>query len=120
MEAEMTDAMDIRMRSAKALRVTLLCTGAAIGVFTGALLTAGSTAGQSYPSKTIKVICPIPPGSVLDVTVRLVTPELSARLGTPVIVDNRPGGGGTTGTKEFLRAVPDGHSLLFSGLSSVF
>jgi tripartite-type tricarboxylate transporter receptor subunit TctC len=68
----------------------------------------------------IKVICPIPPGSVLDVTVRLVTPELSARLGTPIVVDNRPGGGGTIGAKEFAKATPDGHTLLASSLFSVF
>jgi tripartite-type tricarboxylate transporter receptor subunit TctC len=80
----------------------------------------GNVAGQTYPSKPIKIICPLPSGSVVDVTVRLVTPGLSARLGLPVVVENRPGGGGTTGTKEFARAVSDGHTLLSSGLNGVF
>jgi tripartite-type tricarboxylate transporter receptor subunit TctC len=81
---------------------------------------ADTTTAQTFPSKLIKVICPIPAGSVLDVTVRLVTPELSARLGVPVVVENRPGGAGTTGVREFARATPDGHTLLASSLFSVF
>jgi tripartite-type tricarboxylate transporter receptor subunit TctC len=86
----------------------------------GSLLMANTTTAQTFPSKLIKVICPIPAGSVLDVTVRLVTPALSARLGVPVVVENRPGGAGTTGIKEFARATPDGHTLLASSLFSVF
>jgi tripartite-type tricarboxylate transporter receptor subunit TctC len=114
MEIAMTDAMQLRTRVTTTLLAILLSATAA------PLLIAGATSAQTWPSKLIKVICPIPAGSVVDVNARLVTPELSARLGTPVVVDNRPGGGGTTGTKEFARAVPDGHTLLFSGLSNVF
>jgi tripartite-type tricarboxylate transporter receptor subunit TctC len=84
------------------------------------LLIAGTATAQTYPSKFIKLICPITAGSVLDVTVRLVTPELSTRLGVPVVVENRPGGAGTTGIKEFARATPDGHTLLSSSLFSIF
>src|SRR5689334_13357805 len=108
-------AMEGGMHFPKPLRAALLSGSAAICVLSGALLLAASgVSAQSYPSKMIKVICPIPPGSVLDVTVRLVTPELSARLGTPIVVDNRPGGGGTIGAKEFAKATPDGHTLLAS------
>lgn len=100
---------------------TLAVVGVPIGAVIGAsLLTAGAGSAQTYPSKLIRVISPIPSGSVVDVTVRLVTPALAERLGVPVIVENRPGGGGTTGTKEFARAAPDGYTLLFSGLFSVF
>src|SRR5262245_10886427 len=102
-EVAMTDAMEGGIRFPKPIRATLLCTGAAIALVSGALLAAGGMSAQAYPSKLIRVICPIPAGSVLDVTARLVTPELSARVGVPVIVDNRPGGGGTTGIKEFAR-----------------
>jgi len=94
--------------------------GIILSATAASFLIAGITKVQSYPSKLIKLICPIPAGSVLDVTVRLVTPEFSARLGVPVVVENRPGGGGTTGTKEFTRANADGYTLLSSSLFTVF
>jgi len=117
MEIAMTNAMPLRTRVTPTLLAATLSATAALGM---SLLIADATSAQTYPSKMIKVICPIPAGSVLDVTVRLVTPELSARLGVPVVVDNRPGGGGTTGIKEFARATADGHTLLGSSLSGVF
>jgi Tripartite tricarboxylate transporter family receptor len=64
----------------------------------------------------IKVICPLPSGSPIDVNARLVTNDLSNRLGKPVVVENRPGGGGTIGVSEFARAAPDGYTLLFGGI----
>jgi tripartite-type tricarboxylate transporter receptor subunit TctC len=106
----------LAMRVLKTFAV-MLPIGAAVA---GLMATAGNVAGQTYPTKPIKIICPLPSGSVVDVTVRLVTPGLSARLGVPVVVENRPGGGGTTGTKEFARTAPDGHTLLSSGLNGVF
>lgn len=69
---------------------------------------------QSYPSKPVKIILPYTPGSPNDVLVRLVAPHLSARLGQPVVVDNRPGGGTTIGAKAVMTAEPDGHTLLFT------
>ncbi|MEA2987054.1 MAG: hypothetical protein QOD94_3308, partial [Alphaproteobacteria bacterium] len=48
---------------------------------------------QSYPSQPIKLILPYTAGSPNDVLARLIAPQLSARLGQPVIIDNRPGGG---------------------------
>jgi tripartite-type tricarboxylate transporter receptor subunit TctC len=69
---------------------------------------------QAYPSKPIKIILPYTPGSPNDVLVRLVAPYLSARLGQPVVVDNRPGGGTTIGAKAVMTAEPDGHTLLFT------
>jgi tripartite-type tricarboxylate transporter receptor subunit TctC len=113
----MTNAMQPLMRAARTLIAMALPAGMAIA---GPLLAAGAASAQSYPSKPIKIICPIPSGSVVDVMARLVTPSLSSRLGKPVIVENRPGGGITIGTKEVARAAPDGHTLLFSGVSHVF
>jgi tripartite-type tricarboxylate transporter receptor subunit TctC len=69
---------------------------------------------QSYPSKPIKVILPYTPGSPNDVLARLVVPALSARLGQPVVIDARPGGGTTIGAKAVITAEPDGYTLLFS------
>jgi tripartite-type tricarboxylate transporter receptor subunit TctC len=74
----------------------------------------GSGRAQSYPSKPIKLILPYTPGSPNDVLARLVAPPLSARLGQPVVIDNRPGGGTTIGAKAVMAAEPDGHTLLFT------
>jgi tripartite-type tricarboxylate transporter receptor subunit TctC len=69
---------------------------------------------QSYPSRPVKLVLPYTPGSPNDVLARLVGPHLSAQLGQPVVIDNRPGGGTTIGTKAVLSAEPDGYTLLFS------
>lgn len=69
---------------------------------------------QSYPSQPVKLILPYTAGSPNDVLARLIAPQLSARLGQPVIIDNRPGGGTTTGVNAVISAEPDGHTLLFS------
>ena len=69
---------------------------------------------QPYPTKPIKLILPYTPGSPNDALARLVAPRLSSRLGQPVIIDNRPGGGTTIGTKAVMTAEPDGYTLLFT------
>jgi tripartite-type tricarboxylate transporter receptor subunit TctC len=69
---------------------------------------------QSYPNQPIKLILPYTAGSPNDVLARLIAPHLSARLGQPVIVDNRPGGGTTVGISAVMNAEADGHTLLFS------
>lgn len=69
---------------------------------------------QSYPSQPIKLILPYTAGSPNDVLARLIAPRLSARLGQTIIVENRPGGGTTTGVNSVLGAEPDGHTLLFT------
>jgi len=112
----MTRLMRCGTRIAKALRTILLPAAAAIA---GHLVTATGVSAQIYPSKVIKIIGQVPSGSVLDVTVRMVAPALSSRLGTPVIIENRAGGGGTIGAKEVARATPDGYTLLFGGVNHV-
>jgi tripartite-type tricarboxylate transporter receptor subunit TctC len=103
-------------RVATLLKITL-----PVAAAIGASLLAGSVAmAQTYPSKLIKVICPLPSGSPIDVTARLVTNDLSKRLGVPVVVENRPGGGGTIGVNEFARNAPDGHTLLFGAIGDAF
>jgi tripartite-type tricarboxylate transporter receptor subunit TctC len=80
----------------------------------------GSSAdAQPYPSKLIKIVAPYTPGSPNDVMARLLAQELQARLGQPIIIDNRPGGGTTIGTKAVAAANPDGYTLLFSSSSLV-
>jgi tripartite-type tricarboxylate transporter receptor subunit TctC len=78
------------------------------------MATAGAASAQAYPSKLIKVVLPLSAGSPIDVIARIVAPALSTRLKQPVIVENRPGGGTTIGTKAVATAPPDGYTLLFA------
>src|SRR5712671_1556183 len=74
---------------------------------------------QSYPSKPIKLIVPLPPGGTIDVIGRLVAQHLSSRLGQSVIVENRIGAGGTIAIKAVATADPDGYTLLFGTSGSL-
>jgi tripartite-type tricarboxylate transporter receptor subunit TctC len=69
---------------------------------------------QSFPHKPIKAVLPYTPGSPNDVVARLIAPPLSVRLGQPVVVDNRPGGGTTIGLKTVMSSDPDGYTLLYT------
>ncbi len=66
----------------------------------------------SYPAKPIRIIVPFTPGSASDVMARLVGERLTAAWGQPVIVENKPGAGGTIGIRETARAEPDGYTLV--------
>jgi tripartite-type tricarboxylate transporter receptor subunit TctC len=77
------------------------------------LTTAGIARAQNYPSRAIKVVLPYTPGSPNDVVARVIAPVLSSRLGHPVVVDNRAGGGTTIGLKAVMQSDPDGYTLLF-------
>src|SRR4051812_4282050 len=84
--------------------------------FAGAALIIPDTSfAQPYPGKVIKIIVPLVAGGPPDAMARLLAPALSSRLGQSVIVENRPGGGGTIGTKAVASAPADGYTLLFSG-----
>ncbi|MGQ0651487.1 MAG: tripartite tricarboxylate transporter substrate binding protein [Betaproteobacteria bacterium] len=75
-------------------------------------LLCGHAFGQAYPSKPIRIIVPFTPGSATDVMGRIVGERLSSAWGQPVIVDNRPGAGGSIGIRETARAEPDGYTLV--------
>jgi tripartite-type tricarboxylate transporter receptor subunit TctC len=89
----------------------VLAVALAVGL---AAATAQPGAAQSYPDRPIKLILPFTAGSPNDVIARLVAPALSEQLGQTVVIDNRPGGGTTIGTKAVMGADPDGYTLLFS------
>ena len=77
----------------------------------GALLSSDVLA-QSWPSRTVTVIVPNPPGGGSGFAARLFVDGLSQALGVPVVIDNRPGANGNIGIQAAVRAAPDGHTLL--------
>jgi tripartite-type tricarboxylate transporter receptor subunit TctC len=77
-----------------------------------ALFFIGAAGAQNYPTRPIKIIVPFTPGSATDVMGRIVSERLNAAWGQPVVVDNRPGAGGTIGIRETARAEPDGYTLV--------
>jgi len=68
-------------------------------------------AQDKWPSKPIEIIYPYPPGNDMDVVTRLLAEGMSKRLGVPVQVINKPGGGGVVGFAEMTRAKPDGYTI---------
>ncbi len=71
-------------------------------------------AAEAYPSKSIRLIVPFPPGGPADALARVVGDKVGARLGKQVIVDNRPGAGGNIGMALVAKAAPDGYTLVLA------
>ena len=67
---------------------------------------------QGFPSRTITIVVPYPPGGPIDALARLIAQEAAADLGQSIVVENRPGGSGIIGTNAVARAEPDGHMLV--------
>ena len=66
---------------------------------------------QAYPGHPIRVIVPAPPGGAIDIIARVVSEKLTASLGQPVIVDNKPGASNNLGTDALAKAAPDGYTI---------
>src|SRR5215467_10797164 len=77
-----------------------------------AALCAAPAVAESYPTRPIRLYVAFPPGGAADIVTRLVAQPLSARLGQPVVVENKPGSGGNIVGELIARAAPDGYSLL--------
>ena len=82
------------------------------------LPTPTASAQESYPSRQITLIAPFAAAGSVDLVSRILAEGLTARLGQPVIVDNKPGGNGIIGIREALRAKPDGYTLLLGSVGA--
>src|SRR2546428_634442 len=71
-----------------------------------------------YPSRAIKLIVPFPPAGATDIVGRIVAQKLSERLGQPMVVENRPGAGGSLGSELVAKSAPDGYTLLIATSST--
>jgi tripartite-type tricarboxylate transporter receptor subunit TctC len=85
----------------------------AVAAFAGGCLLGGNAFAQAaYPSKAITIVVPYPAGGSNDTFARQVAKELGEELKQPVIIDNRPGASGNTGTGQVAKATPDGYTLV--------
>ena len=96
-------------------------THVAVSLISSALAFAapGPLAAQSYPDKPIKIIVTVAAGGPMDTIARFVGQQMQARLGQPVVVENRPGAGSTFGGKAVASAEPDGSTLMWGTLSVI-
>jgi tripartite-type tricarboxylate transporter receptor subunit TctC len=82
-------------------------------------MTGVAAAQGDYPSRTIKIIVPLPPGGVADALPRILADKLSARWGQSVIIENRPGAANNIGAEAAARSEPDGYTLLAAPAGSL-
>jgi tripartite-type tricarboxylate transporter receptor subunit TctC len=91
----------------------------AIAAACAALCAAPAIAATDYPSRTITIVVPYPPGGGVDAMARVIAAKLSVAFHQQVVVDNRGGGGGTIGTRVVARAAPDGYTLLLGHTGTI-
>ena len=90
----------------------------AVGLIAGIGLLATSARADNYPSRTIAMVVPFPPGGPSDVVARIIAEGMSRQLDQTVIIENVSGAGGTIGTARVAAATPDGYTLLAAGMGS--
>ena len=82
------------------------------------LVAAPAVPAAGYPDKPIRLVVPFPAGGATDLFARTLSQKMSDALGTPLIVDNRPGAGGAIGSDIVAKAAPDGYTLLLATSST--
>ncbi len=103
--------------------VHVLSLRAVAGVVLGAALLAANLAAtpafaeDTYPSRPIRVISPFPPGSASDTVSRVVLDQVSQNIGQPMVIETKPGAGGTMGFADVAKADPDGYTVVTSSTS---
>ena len=94
---------------------------AVVSALTFIFIACGAAVSAEYPTHTVTLVVPYPPGGGVDAMARVVAAKLSDALHQQFIVDNRPGAGGTIGTRAVAQASPDGYTLLLghTGIISI-
>lgn len=89
-------------------------TSASMLLITAVMLVSGQAIAQVYPAKPVRLLVPLGPGGGVDTSSRLVGQKLSEMWAQPVLIENRPGAGGTIATEVVARSAPDGHTLVMA------
>jgi tripartite-type tricarboxylate transporter receptor subunit TctC len=79
----------------------------------------GTVNAETWPAKPLRAIVPFAAGSITDIIPRIVLEKLSAQIGQPIIVENRPGGAQTAGANAVAKAEPDGYTILVNSSAHV-
>jgi tripartite-type tricarboxylate transporter receptor subunit TctC len=96
------------------LRRAMIGSVTALGLVSNLLLISPAFAQTTYPNQPVKLVVPYPPGGATDILARMMAQKMQEAWNSPVIVENRPGAGGTIGANLVAKATPDGHTALFS------
>jgi tripartite-type tricarboxylate transporter receptor subunit TctC len=92
----------------------------ALAFIVATVLSLSPAQAQPYPDRVIKLVVPFVPGSPVDVLARVVSQQMTARLGQSVVIENRPGAGTSTATKLVQASPADGYTLLMSGQNMTY
>jgi tripartite-type tricarboxylate transporter receptor subunit TctC len=90
-----------------------------IGLAAAALVAASPVCAQDFPSKPVRILVGFAPGGGIDISARAIAPRLTAALGQPVVVENRPGAGSNIAAEAAARSAADGHTLLMGSIAAL-
>ncbi len=97
-------------------RIIAAASAVAVGLATGF---PEKSLAASFPVRPIRLVVPFPPGGGTDLVARVIAEKISARLGQPVIVENKSGGFGAVAQQEIAKSAPDGHTLVMDSMALV-
>ena len=90
------------------------CGGVVVAFVVSALMSTAPGAAQDYPTRSVRIVVPFPPGGTADALPRIIGDWLARKWGQPVIIENKAGAGGNVGAEVVANAEPDGYTLLSS------
>src|SRR5262245_53314960 len=88
-------------------------------VLLAATAAAQAAAADDFPSRPIRIIVPVPAGGITDIAARVAGDFITSRLGQPVVIENRTGGGTNLGVEAVARSAPDGYTLSLAATSQI-